>query len=99
MDKKKYIRDLFEVVSTTDILIINMENQLIRLNVPFTVLVVVDGLPGLDPGEIASVTAIKMDDRLIDIYIVHKKAYYHYNFVLFTVDIYPYTHSMPGPSK
>lgn len=98
MDKKKYIRELFEVVSTTDILIINMENQLIRLNVPFTVLVVRDA-PGLVPGEIASVTAIKMDDKLIDIYIVHKKAYYHYNFVLFTVDIYPYTHSMPGTPK
>ena len=92
MDKKKYIRELFEVVSTQDLLIINMKNQLIRLNVPFTVLVV-RSAPGLIPGEIASVTAIKMDIKLIDIYIVHKKPYYYYNFVLFTIDIYPEANS------
>jgi len=43
MDKKKYIRKLFEVVSITDILIVNKDNQLIQLNVPFTVLVVCEG--------------------------------------------------------
>ena len=62
---------------------------------PFTVLVVRE-VPGLSRGEIASVTGIKMDNRLIDIYIIHKNAYYYYNFVLFTIDIYPYTHSFPG---
>jgi len=72
-----------------------MDNQLIRLNVPFTVLVVRQ-VPGLYPGEIALVTGIRMDEKLIDIYIVHKKPYYYYNFVLFTVDIYPDSHSMPG---
>jgi hypothetical protein len=93
MDKKKYIRELFEVVNTNDILILNMDNQLVRLNVPFTVLVVRE-VPGLVPGQIATVSAIKMDDRLIDIYIVYKKAYYYYNFVLFTIDIYPDSNSM-----
>ena len=81
MDHKKYIRELFEVVSTTDILIINKDNQLIRLNVPFTVLVVRE-VPGLRRGKMGSVTAIKMDLRLIDIYVVHGKPYYCYNFVL-----------------
>jgi hypothetical protein len=98
MDKKKYIRELFELVDTHSILIINMDNQLIRLNVPFTVLVVHE-VPGLVPGEIASVTGIRMDEKLIDIYIVHKKPYYYFNFVLFTIDIYPDTHSMPGIPK
>jgi hypothetical protein len=98
MDHKKYIRELFEVVSTTDILIVNKDNQLIRLNVPFTVLVVHE-VPGLYPGEIAQVTAIKMDMKLIDIYIIGRKAYYYYNFVLFTLDIYPDSHSMPGLPK
>ena len=84
MDRKKYIRELFEVVSTTDILIVNKDNQLIRLNVPFTVLVVVDGLPGLRKGDLGSVTAIKMDLKLIDIYVVNGKAYYYFNFVLYS---------------
>ena len=53
MDKKKYIRELFEVVDTHSILILNKDNQLIRLNVPFTVLVVVD-LPGLRIGDLGS---------------------------------------------
>ena len=82
MDKKKYIRELFEVVSTTDILIVNKDNHLIRLNVPFTVLVVLD-VPGLSKGDLGSVTAIRMDLKLIDIYIVNGKPYYYYNFILY----------------
>ena len=81
MDKKKYIRELFEVVDTVSILIINKDNQLIRLNVPFTVLVVLD-VPGLSIGDLGSVTAIKMDLKLIDIYVVNGKLYYYFNFVL-----------------
>jgi len=81
-EKKKYIRDLFEVVDTHSILVINKENQLIRLNVPFTVLVVLD-VPGLSKGDLGSVTAIRMDIKLIDIYIVNSKPYYHYNFILY----------------
>ena len=67
MDRKKYIRDLFEVVDTHSILIINMDHK----------------VPGLVRGEIASVTAIRMDIKLIDIYIVYGKPYYHYNFILY----------------
>ena len=82
MDKKKYIRELFEVVDTHSILIINKDNQLIRLNVPFTVLVVRE-VPGLERGDLGSVTAIRMDIRLIDIYIINGKSYYYFNFVLY----------------
>ena len=82
MDKKKYIRELFEVVDTHSILIINKDNQLIRLNVPFTVLVVRE-VPGLRKGELESVQAIKMDLTLMDIYFVNYKPYYYFNFVLY----------------
>ena len=82
MDKKKYIRELFEVVDTVSILIINKDNQLIRLNVPFTVLVVRQ-VPGLSIGYLGSVTGIKMGLELIDIYVVNGKPYYYYNFVLY----------------
>ena len=81
MDKKKYIKELFEVVDTHSILIINKDNQLIRLNVPFTVLVV-RKVPGLKVGDLGSVTAIRMDLRLIDIYVVNGKPYYYFNFIL-----------------
>ena len=69
-------------VSTQDILIIDKYNQLIRLNVPFTVLVVRE-VPGLRTGDLGSVTAIRMDIRLLDIYIVNGKPYYYYNFILY----------------
>ena len=82
MDKKQYIRELFEVVSTTDILIIDKDNQLVRLNVPFTVLVVHE-VPGLHKGDLGSVTAIRMDLKLIDIYIVNGRPYYYFNFILY----------------
>ena len=81
MDKEKYIRELFEVVHTYDILIINKDNQLIRLNVPFTVLVVRE-VPGLSVGDLGSVTGIRMGLELIDIYVVKGRPYYCYNFVL-----------------
>ncbi len=84
MDHKKYIRELFEVVSNQDILLVNKDNQLIRLNVPFTVLVVLE-VPGLSIGDLGSVTAIKMDVRLIDIYVVNGKPYYCFNFVVWMV--------------
>ena len=82
MDKKKYIKELFELVDTHSILIINKDNQLVRLNVPFTVLVVRE-VPGLRKGDLGSVTAIKMDLKLIDIYVVKGRPYYYYNFILY----------------
>lgn len=82
MDKKKYIKELFEQVDTHSILLINQYNQLIRLNVPFTVLVVREA-PGLRTGDLGSVTAIKMGLELIDIYVVNGKPYYYFNFVLY----------------
>ena len=85
MDKKKYIKELFEEVDTVSILIINKDNQLIRLNVPFTVLVV-RGVPGLSKGDLESVQAIKMDLTLMDIYFVNYKPYYYFNFVLWMGD-------------
>lgn len=81
MDKKKYIRELFELVDTHSILIINKDNQLFRLNVPFTVLVVRE-VPGLRIGDLGSVTGIRMDINLIDIYIINSKPYYYYNFFI-----------------
>lgn len=81
MDRKKYIRKLFEVVSSDSILILDKDNQLIRLNCPFTVLVAFK-VPGLSIGDIEAVTAIRMSIDLIDVYIVNNKPYYHYNFIL-----------------
>lgn len=81
MDPKKYIRELFEVVSSDSILILDKNNQLIRLNCPFTVLVAFK-VPGLNMGDFKSVTAVKMSIDLIDVYIINNKPYYHYNFII-----------------
>ena len=81
MDNKKYIKELFEVVSSDSILILDKDNQLVRLNCPFTVLVAFD-VPGLSIGDLGLVTAVRMSIELIDVYIINNKAYYHYNFVI-----------------
>ena len=85
MNRKKYIRELFELVGTDSILIITKENRLKRVLCPFRVIVIVD-VPGLEIGNIEYVTAVKMDIKLIDIYIVKGKAYYHFNFELYFSD-------------
>ena len=79
--RRNISRSYLRWLALRDILIINKDNQLIRLNVPFTVLVVRE-VPGLSEGDLGSVTAIRMDIRLIDIYVVNGKLYYYYNFVL-----------------
>ncbi len=52
-------------------------------------MLVIRDVPGLSIGEFESVTAIKMDLRLIDIYIVKGNAYYHFNFILWVDDNQP----------
>lgn len=80
-EKREYIRKLFEVVSSDSILILDKDNRLIRVNCPFTVLVAFK-VPGLNIGDVEAVTAVRMSIDLIDVYIINRQPYYHYNFIL-----------------
>jgi len=74
MDKnEKYIRELFELVGTDSILVIDKRGKLARLYCPFEV-VVVGLLPDLKIGDIVWVEAVKMTVTLKDVYIIRGKA-------------------------
>ena len=81
-ERRKYLHDLFQLVSTRSILIIDKYGNVKRIYCPFPV-VVVREIPNLSIGDIEDVTAIKMDLTLRDIYIVKGNPYYYFNFNLY----------------
>ena len=78
-DKKKYIEEIFRYCKVDSILVISKTGQIQRLDCPFEV-VVITGVGELYKGLICLVNAVKMDLRLIDVYIIRNKAYYFFNF-------------------
>jgi hypothetical protein len=78
-EKKKYIEEVFKYCKIDSILVIDMKGHLHRLDCPFSVLVIQD-VGELNRGLICFVTAVKLDLSLIDVYIIHNKAYYFFNF-------------------
>jgi hypothetical protein len=78
-EKKKYIEEVFKYCKTDSILVIGKSGQLQRLQCPFEVLVISD-VGELQKGLICLVNAVKLDLRLIDVYIIRDKAYYFFNF-------------------
>ena len=78
-EKKKYIEEIFKYCKIDSILVINKTGSLERLDCPFEVLVIQD-VGELEKGLICLVNAVKLDLRLIDVYIIRNKAYYYFNF-------------------
>ena len=77
--RRAYIKEIFEYCRTDSVLILDQNGQLRRLVCPFMVLVIVDVHP-LKKGQEKAVIAVKVADNLIDVYIIEKRAFYHYNF-------------------
>ena len=77
--RETYIKEIFKYVKIDSILIISAQGHLERLWCPFKVLVIVDVHP-LKKGQEKAVIAVKVADNLVDVYIIEKKAFYHYNF-------------------
>jgi len=75
MNNRKYIREIFRVVSIDSILIIDKHGNLRRLYCPFRVIVVIP-VGEYKPGIIVFVEAIKMTEELKDVFIIGGKAYY-----------------------
>ena len=78
-DNERYIKDLFKIVGTDSILIIDRQGKLARLYCPFEV-VVIGQLPDLNVGDTVWVEAVKMTVTLKDVYIIRGKAYYVWYF-------------------
>jgi len=80
-ERKKYIKEVYELCGIDSVLIINHKGQLERLYCPFVVVAIRD-IGDLKKGLKYGVIAVKLSPELIDVYIVKLKAYYHFNFRL-----------------
>jgi hypothetical protein len=78
---RQYILDLFTIVGTDSILIINGAGEVKRLKCPF---IVVCKIPtsNLVFGNPYSVSAVKMTLRLEDVFIINGRAYFIWYFAI-----------------
>ena len=65
-EARKYVGELFRIVSTTSILVIDRKGTLHRLNCPFRVVAIVDVPPDITEGKRYSVDAVKMSLELLN---------------------------------
>jgi len=73
---REYILELFKIVSTTSILVIDRKGILKRLHCPFKVVAVVGLSPQITVGALYLVDAVKMTLELKEVYIIKGKGYY-----------------------
>lgn len=77
---RKYILDLFKIVGTNSILVIDRERNLRRLYFPLKVVAIVDVPPQIAVGEFYWVESVKMTLDLMEVYIIGGKGYYTWIF-------------------
>lgn len=77
---REYILELFRIVSTTSILVIDNKGNLKRLYCPFNVVAVVELPPQITVGASYYVDAVKMTLELKEVYIIQGKGYFIWYF-------------------
>ena len=78
-EARKYIAELFQIVSTNSILVVMPQGKVRRLYCPFLVISKVD-VPPLKEGQQYIVEAVKMTLDLKEVYIINERAYYFWYF-------------------
>ena len=73
---RDYILELFKIVSTKSILIIDRKGTLKRLHCPFKVIAIVEMPPQIIVGTSYDVEAVKMTLELKEVYIIGDKGYF-----------------------
>ncbi len=76
---RKYILELFKIVSTNSILVVNYKGKVKRLYCPFMVICKVD-VPPLHKGNSYAVDAVKMTLKLEEVFIIKGRAYFFWYF-------------------
>ena len=75
-EARKYIVELFRIVNSSSILVIDSGGILHRLNCPFKVVALTDIPPDIIQGKFYHVVAVKMSLELKDIFIINGKGFY-----------------------
>lgn len=73
---REFILELFKIVSTTSVLVVDCKGDLKRLHCPFQVVAIVDLPPQIVVGAFYMVDAVKMTLDLIEVYIIEGKGYF-----------------------
>lgn len=76
---REYILELFKIVTTNSILVVNYKGKVRRLYCPFMVICKVD-VPPLQKGNEYAVDAVKMTLKLEEVFIIEGRAYYFWYF-------------------
>jgi hypothetical protein len=77
---REYILELFKIVSTTSVLVIDNKGNLKRLHCPFKVVAIVELPPDIALGAFYMVDSLKMTLELKEVYIIRNKAYFIWYF-------------------
>ena len=75
-DNREYILELFKIVNTKSILVIDQKGILKRINCPFKVIAIVGLLPQITVGALYWVDAVKMNLDLKEVFIIKGKGYF-----------------------
>jgi hypothetical protein len=75
-ENRKYILELFKIVSTTSILVVDQYGRIKRVNCPFRVIAIDDVPPDIIIGDFYMVEAVKMALDLKEVFIIQGKGYY-----------------------
>ena len=73
---RKYILELFKIVSTTSILVVNQYGRIKKINCPFRVIAIEDIPPDIITGDFYRVDFVKMALDLREVFIIQGKGYY-----------------------
>lgn len=76
---REYILELFKIVTTNSILVVNYKGKVRRLYCPFMVICKVD-VPPLQKGNEYAVDAVKMTLKLEEVFIIEGRAYFFWYF-------------------
>jgi len=81
---RTYILELFKIVNTTSILVIDHKGTLRRLHCPFKVIAIVGLPPHIIVEALYLVDAVKMNLELKEVFIIEGKGYliWHFNIVI-----------------
>lgn len=73
---RKYILELFKIVSPTSILVVDQTGKVKRLHCPFRVVALVSIFPDIIEGQFYMVDFVKMTLDLKEVFIIAGKGYY-----------------------
>lgn len=80
---RRYIGDLYKIVNSSSILVVDHKGRMHRLYCPFRVQAIQSIAPDITIGRIYLVEAVKMALNLKEVYLINKKGFYYWAFIIF----------------